>query len=239
MITMKTSITSISVGQKEQCVNVVKDASRKGAEQAIDELSGSGIVNAANFQRLLGQGDKISARVRTFVKKLVAELAENITGYVRLISGAEVLTLDPTDGKETIAKAGDLFTGYLDDDFESYGTNVPSPATGKMNVAVHEMIKDGTFAQIFGSMSDDLNSLCLTQPQIIQFLKKHRKWLHADGYGTFFLFKVAKGNDSELVVARVFGDEGLRANVHRFSYDGVRNAGLRLRVVVPQLPLAN
>lgn len=234
---MKTSITSISVGQKEQCVNVVKDASRKGAEQAIEELSSSGVVNAANFQRLLGQGDKISVRVRTFVKELVAELAENIAGYVKLISGAEVLELDETDGKDTIAEAKATFTGYLDGDFKSYGTDVPSPATGKMDVAVHEMIKDGTFSQIFGGMSNDLNSLCLTQPQIIQFVKKHRKWLRTDGYGTFFLFKV--GDEFFVASVRVFGDGRLRVYAYRLSYDLVWNAGYRHRVVVPQLMLAN
>src|SRR3989344_7157953 len=41
--------------------------------------------------------------------------------FTKLISGAETLTLDPTDGKETIVKAGDLFKVYLDSDFVNLG----------------------------------------------------------------------------------------------------------------------
>ena len=86
-------------------------------------------------------------------------------------------------------------------------------------------------------MSDDLNSLCLTQPQIIHFVEKHKKWLRTDGYGTFFLFKVGE----ELFVAYVYFDGygRLKVFVYRFSFDYVWYAGCGHRVVVPQLALAN
>lgn len=163
------------------------------------------------------------------------ERAQDVNSIVKLTSGAEVLELDATDGKQTIAQAKDAFPGYIDGDFREWGCDVKSAPTGKTEVAVYEMIKDGDFARIFNGMSDDLNKLVLTQPQIIKFVQKHRQWLRTEGYGTFFLFKVG----DEFFVARVLVDGGgqLKARVYRFSYDDVWHAEGRRRIVVPQLTL--
>jgi hypothetical protein len=230
----------ITSGQKEQGVTVIKDAARKGGEEAITELGKNGTIDFDGLQRVLGWkglAPAIQAIVKEKTKELVAAFVENISGIVKLISGAETLELDKTDGKATIAKAKDTFPGYIDGNFEGWGCDVKSEPTGKTRVSVHEMVKDGTFAQIFGGMSDDLNSLCLTQPQIIHFVEKHKKWLRTDGYGTFFLFKVGE----ELFVADVgFGGYGrLEVSVLRFSYGNVWHAEYGHRVVVPQLALAN
>lgn len=228
-------ITSISAGQQEQCVNVIKDAARKAGEATIAELATNGIINSGNFQRVLEWGNKLVPAIQTFVKEQIVALAKDITGIVRLISGAETLELDETDGKATIAKAKETFSGYIDGDFKEWGCDVKSESTGKTQVTVHKMVKDGTFAQIFGGMSDDLNGFCLTQPQIIQSVEKHRKWLRTDGYGTFFLFKVGE----DFFVANVNFDDGGRLEVflHRFSGDYVWYAGYAHRIVVPQLAL--
>jgi hypothetical protein len=226
-----------SEGQIETCVTLVTDATRKGTGTALRELAKNGVLNKQNIECVRARGNEIVAAITALVKEKFAEIAENIAGIVKLISGAETLELDETDGKATIAKAKDTFPGWIDGDFESYGTNVLGPATQKTQVTVHEMIKDGTFAQIFGGMSDDLNSLCLTQPQIIQFVQKHRKWLRTDGYGTFFLFKV----DEEVFVASVYFDVVGRLEVYasRFSDVFVWHAECGHRFVVPQLALAN
>lgn len=231
------SVGEVSDGQIETCVTLVTDATRKGTGTALRELAKDGVLNKQNIERVRARGNEIVAAITALVKEKFAEIADNIAGIVKLISGAETLELDETDGKATIAKAKDTFPGWIDSDFENYDTNVRGPATKKTLVTVHEMIKDGTFAQIFGGMSDDLNSLCLTQPQIIQFVQKHKKWLRTDGYGTFFLFKVG----DEFFVARVYFDGGglLGVGADRFSYDYVSYAGCRHRVVVPQLALAN
>lgn len=230
---MATSITSVTPGQKE-CITVIKDVARKAADAAIDELLESGVINSSNLQRVFGQNNKITPAIQTFVKRLIAQLAENISGCVKLISGAETLTLDSTDGVETLFQAGGVFS-CIDPDFKDWGLNVKSEPTGPTNVAVHEVIKDGTFEQIFGGLSSNLDSLCLTQTQIIQFATKYRKWLRGDYYATFFLFKV----DGKLFVARVRvrGDGSLGVHLHHFSYDSVWHAGYRHRVVVPQLTL--
>lgn len=228
---------AITPGQKSQGVTVITDATRKGSTSAIEELAENGTLNGDNMQRILGQGDHVSAKVHEFVKKLLAEMAENATDRLKLISGAETLTLGPTDGNEIIAEAGDLFKGYLDSDFVNWNTNVKGNPTEAQNVQVHEMTKDGTFEQIYGGLGTDLNALCLTQAQIIGFVKKHRKWLREDGYGTFFLFKV--GDDFFVALVDVHSGGTLDASVFRFSRDFVWRAVYRLRFVVPQLALAS
>lgn len=231
------SDNEVSDGQIETCVTLVTDATRKGTGTALRELAKNGVFNKQNIERVRARGNEVVAAITTLVKEKFAEIAENIAGIVKLISGAETLELDETDGKATIAKAKDTFPGWIDPDFKEYGYDVKSEPTKKTQVSVHEMIKDGTFAQIFGGMSDDLNSLCLTQPQIIQFVQKHRKWLRTEGYGTFFLFKVG----IEFFVANVsFSDDGqLEVYVNRFSHDSVWHAEYRHRIVIPQLALAN
>jgi hypothetical protein len=163
----------------------------------------------------------------------VTRKAEEI--YTRLISGEKNLELDETDGNSIIAGATEVFPGWIDPDFSNYGCNVKSKPTGKMKVSVHEMTRDGKFTQIFNSMSSDLNSLCLTQSQIIQFVQKHRKWLRDQGYGTFFLFKVGE----KFFVALVFEvDLGrLWVYVRHLSNGYVWDAKYRPRIVVPQLTL--
>lgn len=137
-------------------------------------------------------------------------------------------------GEGTIAKAKDLFTGWIDSDFVNYGTDKHSdPATSSMEVATLEVEKDGTFKEIFGSVSTDFDSLCLTQEQIIAYVESNRDLL-TDWY-TFFLFRVG----SEFFVAGVYvnGGGGLTAHVYRLSRGGVWDAGNRLRFVLPQLAL--
>ncbi len=226
----------ITSGQKEQCTTVAKDAARKGSEEAIGELETNGVLNGDNIQRLI-ESPLIAPRIKEFVKALFAELAENIAGCLKLISGAETLELEPTDGKQTITKAKDVFTWGIDSDFQNWGCNVKADPTTAQNVHVHEMVKDGTFAKIFGGLSENLNELCLTQAQIIQFVQKHKKWLRTEGYATFFLFKI--GEEFFVAYVIVYDDGTLDAYVSRFSDDRVWDAGYRHRVVVPQLALKN
>lgn len=226
----------ITSEQKKQCVTVVKDAVCKGAEEAIVELETNGVLNGDNVQHLLGS-KAIVPRIKTFVKELLAQLAENIVGCLKFISGAETLELKPTDGKRTIVKAEEVFIRGIDRDFKNWGCDVKADPTKAVNVHVYEMIKDGTFTQIFGGLSDNLDELCLTQDQIIQFCEMYKKWLRTDGCATFFLFKV----NGEFFVARVDvnSDGTLDASVYRFSYGNVWSADYRHRVVVPQLALVN
>jgi hypothetical protein len=151
---------------------------------------------------------------------------------LKLLSKGKSIIIDACDGTETLATAQEIFMSGIDSDFKNWGTNKPGIATTETAVEVHEMVKDTTFAQMFGSLGTDLDRLCLTQHQIKTFCKKHPNWLRADGYATFFLFKV----DNQFFVAYVRVDsDGLRVNVDRFEDAYVWHAESAPRVVVPQL----
>ena len=172
-----------------------------------------GELNLGQIEALvnkLGGMDSVRKILSETAKVFVEEIIQKV---LHLIPGAKNLIIGPTDGTETIAKSADIFTGYLDSNFQNYGTDVPSKATGDTAVAVHELVKNATFQQMF---TGDLDKLCLTQGQIIQFVKTQRKWLRTDGYATFFLFKV--GNEFFVALVSVRSGGQLDAHVYRFSY---------------------
>ncbi len=151
---------------------------------------------------------------------------------LKLISEAHEIIIETCDGSQIIANAKETFKSWIDNDFRNWGTNKAGKSTQKTPIQVHEMVKNATFAQMFNSLSIDLDKLCLTQHQIKTFCEVHKEWLRKDGYATFFLFKV----EDQFFVARVrVYSGGLRVNVSRFGRDCVWPAGYSLRVVVPQL----
>lgn len=166
---------------------------------------------------------------------------ETRNAFLRLISGEESIVIDPTDatdGREILAEADGLFV-YFDPDFRNWRADEPGQPTGETVVDVYEMKKHATFQQMFGSLGADprqpetVRRLCLTQPQIKGFVRKHRLWLREDGYGTFFLFE----SYGRFFVAYVdvHSDGGIRVRVYRFEDSRVWRADFRHRLVVPRL----
>ena len=153
-----------------------------------------------------------------------------MSSVTRLVEGGERLMLDACDGKQTIAKAINVFS-WIDPDFKDWNLDVEGEATPKAPVAVREMIEDANFARMFTSVSPDVEKLVLTQSQIRNFVIKYRNWLRTDGYATFFLFK----ENDELFVAPVCLASGgdLRVYVRRFGRALVWLADYRPRLVVP------
>lgn len=153
-------------------------------------------------------------------------------GILKLLTGSETLMLDALDGKETLATAKEVFLSGIDQDFEKCGINNAGIATKEQVVNVYELVRDGTFAQMFGSLGTDLGKLCLTQSQVKNFCKKHPQWLRQKDYATFFLFQV----EDQFFVAhvRVYSG-GLGVHVYQFEYDNVWLAKFSHRMVVPQL----
>ncbi|MBU4142712.1 hypothetical protein KJ590_01785 [Patescibacteria group bacterium] len=184
-------------------------------------------------EKLSGEaGQEWLTELKKFLRKencWTGVVAETI---LRLISGGKSLVLDSVDGTETLADAKDMFA-YIDSDFKNYGADEPGQPTAETPVGVHEMIKDAAFSQMFGSLSSDVRKLCLTQHQIKNFVKKHRKWLRTEGYATFFLFE-SKG---QFFVAgvRFHAVGSLHVLVYRFGLAHVWRAEHRHRVVVPKL----
>jgi len=151
---------------------------------------------------------------------------------LRLIFGGESIIIDACGGAEIIANAKDTFKSGIDPDFKNWGIDKPDQATEETAVQVHEMVKNSTFAQIFGSLGADLDKLVLTQAQIIRFCEKHPTWLRQEGYATFFLMKV--GGEYFVVSVHV-SSGGLHVRVRRLEYDVVWLGECRRRVVAPQL----
>ena len=186
----------------------------------------------------LRNGNMTFSQVKWF-NNLSFEQRESLMGkqpekalILKLISEAETLMIDDVDGRQTLATAKDVFPSGIDGDFKNWGLDKAGVATKETSVQVHEMHKDATFAQMFGSLGADLDKLCLTQHQIKTFCKKYPNWLRTDGYGTFFLFKV--GDQFFVASVRLYSD-GLYVRVDGLGYGHVWRAGRRPRVVVPQL----
>ena len=182
------------------------------------------ILDIAN--RLGGQ-DAQSIRTRLAQALREPSVPTPLPAY--LVNIASV-TLAPTKGGVTISEANYVFSGYIDSNFKSWGTNVTGTDTVAQAVSVHEMSRDGTFAQHFNSLGDP-RSLCLTQGQIVEFCRTYRDQLRQDGCSTFFLFEVK----DKLFVALVLVHAGkLSVSVRRFGNNLVWLADGHYRLVVQQ-----
>jgi hypothetical protein len=176
--------------------------------------------------RLAGtEGEAFFQSLKKFVSEWKApslvETAKKAIVYLRRLYEAETITVGAADGTETFASSG-LFTGRV------YGSAVPAAAQGKATAAtkvtVWEMILDGTFAQLFGSLGKGRRRW--TEAQVCEFVRAHRDKLRTDGYATFFELEGG-------FVARVhFGDrDRLHVYVYSFSDDDVWYAQCEHRLV--------
>ena len=152
---------------------------------------------------------------------------------LRLISGGQSLVIGPTNGTRTLVDASDVFPGGIDSDFRNWDASGPSGPTPETPVEVFELVKDATFEQMFSSVADELDRLCFTEDQIIEFVQTHPSWLRTGGYGTFFPYK----RNRKFFVAYVgfHARVELDVSVYKLGYDYVWDAGYRHRVVRPQL----
>jgi hypothetical protein len=114
--------------------------------------------------------------------------------FLRLISNGVNLIINSVKGTSTIDKATEVFKAGIDTDFKDLGNEQPSNTTDKTFVEVYEMVVDSTLTQMFGSLSSNLETLCLKQHQIVKFCAEYPNWLKINGYATFFLFKANKKN---------------------------------------------
>lgn len=143
----------------------------------------------------------------------------------------KTITIPALKGDLTITEASDVFTGYIDSDFKNWKTDVLSEKTSEAKISIFDLTENKTFAQIF----TDPEKMCMTQAQIIYFVKNHKDLLRTDGYATFFLFKV--GNEVFVAGVYFYGGGRLGVDVLRFSRGDVWGAENRHRIVVPQLAL--
>ncbi|MFA6315138.1 MAG: hypothetical protein WC648_02105 [Candidatus Paceibacterota bacterium] len=224
---------SITPGQMEQFARFVTDASGPSTKTALEQLRDDWEFSHEGLQRALGKGNQLKSRLIPLLKAMIKEMATNIQGCVKRILDGEEIAIAKTSGKENLAHAKDVFTGWVDPDFVNYGCDVEGEPTAPTPVEVFEMVENGDFARIFGGFNVSLDQLRLSQHQIKAFARDHRDKLRTEGYGTFFLFKV--GEEFFVAYVHFYGGGRLRVYVHRFSDVNVWGAERRHRVVLPKL----
>lgn len=156
--------------------------------------------------------------------------------YLRLICPDD-LVLGPTDGSQTISSVRGVFKSGIDPIFENLGWDTKSTPTPMITARVFELRTSGTFQQIFGN--GDWGKVAFTQPQVINFVVKHERWLRSDGNGNFFLVKVKLDEGKATEREEYFVEDvrwrcgGWYAHGYRLSFERVRDVGHHEFFVLP------
>jgi hypothetical protein len=152
-----------------------------------------------------------------------------IDNRLLLIPGSEQLVLSETDGRETLARATNVFR-YIDSNFKNWGCDVVGPPTKETRVRVYELSRDSSFQEMFEGFSVALDFLVLTQAQILQFVRRYPSWLKNGGNGTFFLMRV--GEEFFVAAVYLFSDGRLGVRLRPLGLRRALRAEKRHRLVV-------
>lgn len=196
-----------------------------------------GKVNGVDLQKWIDDPKRLAIELPKFLKNFpqaeAVETQPEVQPILCRLYADQTITISARDGSRCIGKQEKLFVkDGIDRDFKNWKLNNRSRATDAVNVEVCEMTKDAKFSETFGSLSSDLDNLCLTQDQILAFCEENRDKLRQDGYATFFLFKE---NENFFVADVSVDSDGLRVYVSPFGSGYVWYGESRRRVVTPQL----
>jgi hypothetical protein len=139
------------------------------------------------------------------------------------------------DGTATIVQAKDVFNSHcgISKDFKAFRTGRKDLPTKEILVDVYYLCRDATLLEMFESLSSNLDSLCLTQAQIIEFCSHSTDLFeHNIMKNIFFLFKV---EDQFFITTVSMLQDGLRATVSRLKSSGFWRRSDDNLVIVPQL----
>ncbi|MEK7452114.1 MAG: hypothetical protein AAB664_02150 [Patescibacteria group bacterium] len=151
---------------------------------------------------------------------------------LRLLFEDETITIAPCNGSRYIAKEEKVFKAGINSNFKNWGLDKAGSSTDAVSVSIHKTTNHATFVQMFSSLGSDLNKLCLTQHQIVEYWEKHCDKLRQDGFVTFFLFKE---EENFFVGSVVLSLDGLYVGVCRFEIGGVWKSERTHRVITPKL----
>lgn len=119
--------------------------------------------------------------------------------YLHRIS-SEPIVLPQTDGARTFSME---FLGFLKKRFKGLGLDVASDPTPPTEAAVFEQAEDSTFEKIINGFNVNLDRLCLTPHQALDFDEREStKYLGEDGRACFW-FLVKRKSDKVLLAAAV------------------------------------
>lgn len=107
------------------------------------------------------------------------------------------MTIEAVDGEETFIRSG-LFS-YIKPSFVNSYRGGAKEATSKTRVLGVELLAPANFREIFEPLGGKIEELVLTENQIVNLLRRERKWMMRGGT-TYFLFKYGEN----ICVAAIF-----------------------------------
>jgi hypothetical protein len=142
--------------------------------------------------------------------------------YLRRLYASETIFIGATDATETLAGANEVFEWFVDPDgFDIHGQQLATPPTV---VVVNELIEDGTFTEILGSLGEDRSKW--QQSQVVMFCRHHRDKLRLFGFSSFFEL------EGGLVVNVLLLGEKLGFVVNEVVCNDTWSAGTRPRFMI-------
>jgi hypothetical protein len=133
-------------------------------------------------------------------------------------------------GRDAIYEEDEVFS-YRDINFAVYDLNRPEKSTPKTVVQIKKISKSATASVIFESLSSNLDTLCLSQAQIIYFCRNYRSKLSLNG-ATIFLIK-EYGRYFAVYVR--YTSVGLRVFVQHLEDNHIWHGEGGYYVVIPQI----
>ena len=151
---------------------------------------------------------------------------------LKMITNGEEIAINGTDGTEGLAESTMFY--IVDPDVVKWGLAVPAKLTKPTHVSVYELVLDASLKEIFDSFSPKkLSDLCLTQAQIVEFVRKHGSWLRGEEKATFFLTE-SEGKFYAIHMLAYFPGDRIRVRVYSiYKPKGKWYAENFHRVVVP------
>ena len=153
------------------------------------------------------------------------------TKYLKLVSYGERIVIEPTDGKDIITQAVELFGMGIEMDLNNIDTEFEGEPARETVVQIFEMTKNGTLNQVLRSFEENLDNISLTQSQIISFVKNNEKWFRTGSCTMAFLFFVG---ESYCVVRVTWIDGEFYATIVNLANKSVWRSSNRVRFVIPE-----
>jgi hypothetical protein len=159
-------------------------------------------------------------------------------GNLKLLSKGK-LVVSACDGTKSLASANTVFKHCINGPGVNLtGDQGKSKPTDATEIRIWKVIKnDLTFVQMFGSIGNDLDKMCLTEHQIKTFCKDFPNYLCPEGGFTEFLFKI--GYQFFIAEVHSLGNNQLDVHKYHFGYDHTSSRGKIFPhyIVVPVLNL--
>ncbi len=214
----RTQNISVSNGVTDECSMKGKIVSNEKKISVYDRLW----KLWAMICKMIMDGVRDPEKVAEILQTIVDGLA-GMKIYLRRLFETETMLVSTTDGTEKFG-GSDLFGDRV------YGLTLPdriATPTPPMNAIIHDLVKNGKFAQFLGSLGEN-RPRWKNRGQVLGFCRDHKDKLSEKG-ATFFEL------EGGFVAIVDFGGRGrLRVDVVKFSRGYVWCAACQRRVVSPQ-----